>query len=228
MTLATADDNAPARRPATGRLTRRLRAGMAGAAAMTSSPPSAAPAVSAQTATRLKLALERREDAALVDALVERAFGPGRLAKTAERLREGNRARADLNWTVWRRGELLGAVRCWPLAVGEAQPRPAVFLGPIAVEWESRKRGLGVLLVGRACLAAADAGDALMLLVGDPAFFGPLGFQPVPPGRVTLPGPVDGRRVLWRALRPGAADAVEGLAHVPVLPSGARLKRSAP
>lgn len=198
---------------------------------MTSAPSPAAAATAparGSAATRLKLALERREDAPAVDALVERAFGPGRLAKAAERLREGNRPRADLNWTAWWGGELLGAVRCWPLAIGEAEPRTAVFLGPVAVERESRKRGLGALLVGRACLAAVDAGDALVVLVGDPVFFGPLGFEAVPPGRMTSPGPVDPRRLLWRALRPGAAEGVEGLAHVPVLPSGARLKRSTP
>ena len=40
-------------------------------------------------------ALERPQDAAGVDHLVDRAFGPGRFAKAAERLREGNRQLID-------------------------------------------------------------------------------------------------------------------------------------
>ena len=32
----------------------------------------------------------------------------------------------------------------------------------------------------------------------------------VPVGRAVLPGPVDGRRLLWRALRPGSLEGDEG------------------
>lgn len=176
----------------------------------------AAPAVAAPA--RFRLAFERREDAAAVDALIDRAFGPGRYAKTAERLREGARVRTDLSWCVWDGPHLLGAVRVWPLTVGAAQ---GVFLGPIAVEAHERRRGLGALLVERVCEAAADAGDAYVLLVGDAGFFEPLGFRPAPAG-VALPGPVDPARVFVREIVADAAASLRGLAEVPHLPRGAR------
>lgn len=150
---------------------------------------------------------ERPEDHALVDALIDRAFGPGRFVKTAERLREGNRPCGELSLVAWAGGEAVGCVRMWPIHIGE---RPAVLLGPFAVDDAWRSQGLGGQLIEAACAAAERAGTGVVMLVGDAPYFQKLGFEPVPPGRAVLPGPVDGRRVLWRALRPGALDGVEG------------------
>ncbi len=128
------------------------------------------------------------------DALIARAFGPGRYAKTAERLREGRSRRPDLCVVARHGGRLVGCVRQWPVRVGEAD---ALLLGPIAVDAECRSHGLGAALVRRACEVADAAGFAHIVLVGDEAFFGPMGFA-VARG-VELPGPVDRRRVLARA-----------------------------
>jgi predicted N-acetyltransferase YhbS len=156
----------------------------------------------------LAFALERAEDGPLVDDLIDRAFGPGRFAKTAERLREGSHLRADLSVCAWDGPVLVGAARQWPVRIGET---PAMFLGPFAVEAGWRSRGLGGALISRACGLAQAAGERLTLLVGDMAYFGALGFQRPPAGAVVLPGPVDPRRVLWRSHRPGALDGVCGL-----------------
>ena len=59
--------------------------------------------------------------------------------------------------------------------------------------------------------AAAEAGHGVVLLVGDEPYFRKLDFVAVPSGQVTLPGPANPRRTLWRALRPGATDGVAGL-----------------
>jgi predicted N-acetyltransferase YhbS len=150
---------------------------------------------------------ERPEDRALVDTLVERAFGPGRFVKTAERLREGNTPCGDLSLVAWAGGEAVGCVRMWPIHIGDSA---AVLLGPFAVDDAWRSRGLGAQLIEAACEAAGRAGVGVILLVGDQPYFQKFGFEPVPPGRAVLPGPVDGRRVLWRALRPGALDGVGG------------------
>jgi predicted N-acetyltransferase YhbS len=147
------------------------------------------------------LAPERPQDARLVDGLIARAFGPGRYAKAAERLREHNAPLPDVSFAAWSEGRLAGCVRLWPVHVG---PTPAVFLGPFAVEPEFRSLGLGAALIRKACAAAAEAGHRLVLLVGDAAYFEPLGFRKVPPGRIVLPGPVDPGRVLTLALAPGA------------------------
>lgn len=168
-------------------------------------PSAAPPAKPADIGAVLKP--ERPEDHALVDALIDRAFGPGRFVKTAERLREGNQPRRDLSLVAWAAGEAVGCVRMWPIHIGE---RPAVLLGPFAVDDAWRSRGLGGQLIEAACAAADHAGVGVVLLVGDAPYFQKFGFEPAPAGHAVLPGPVDGRRVLWRALQPGALDGVQG------------------
>lgn len=150
---------------------------------------------------------ERAIDSSAVDGLIDRAFGPGRFAKAAERLREGNRPAPELSLVAWSAGEAVGCVRMWPIRIGGT---PALLLGPFAVADAWRSRGLGSQLVRRACDAAHAAGHGIVLLVGDDPFFAKLGFETVSAAQVTLPGPVNPRRVLWRALKPGATDGVEG------------------
>ena len=137
-----------------------------------------------------------------VDALVEAAFGPGRYAKTAERLREGSRPAAG--FVVESLGRVTGAVRLWPIQIGET---PALFLGPIAVDAGRRGDGQGAALV-QACLDHARANSASgVLLVGDFPYFQRFGFVAAPDA--VLPGPVDRRRVLWAPiLQPCPAGAV--------------------
>jgi predicted N-acetyltransferase YhbS len=154
------------------------------------------------------LLCERPSDSATVDGLIEQAFGPGRFAKAAERLREGNRPVSELSLVAWAGTEAVGCVRMWRIHIGSTA---ALLLGPFAVADAWRSRGLGSELVRRACDAAQAAGHGIVLLVGDDPFFTKLGFETVSRDRVTLPGPVNARRVLWRALKSGATDGVEGV-----------------
>ena len=154
---------------------------------------------------------EQPQDAALIAALVDRAFGPGRHAKAADRLRETNTLIPDLSFTAWDGETLVGSVRLWPVAIGG---EPVVFLGPIAVEAELRKHRIGQTLVERACEAAVKAGWRAVLLVGDAPYFGRVGFDAAPAKAVRMPGPVDQRRVLLKALREGGADELAGLVAV--------------
>jgi predicted N-acetyltransferase YhbS len=161
----------------------------------------------------LTIAPERADQARAVDALINRAFGPGRYAKVSERLREGNRQRMDLSFVAAAGEEVIGAVRLWPVMVGETR---GLYLGPIAVDPAWRKHGVAAGLVGHAVQAGAEAGERFVLLVGDLFLFGPQGFEAVPRGTVTLPGSADPGRILWRALGPQGLDGVCGRAHVPL------------
>ena len=152
-----------------------------------------------------ELRAERPADFALAGSLIERAFGPGRYAKAAERLREGSHPLLGLSFIAWRGETAVGCVRMWPIAIGET---PALLLGPFAVEATERSAGIGAALIERACQAAEAAGHAVVLLVGDLAYFGPLGFCQTK--SVRMPGPVDPRRVLVRALAGSATDALHG------------------
>ncbi len=91
----------------------------------------------------------------------------------------------------------------WRVRVGG---KPVMFLGPFAVEQGERNAGFGARLIARACEAAQAAGESHVLLVGDEAYFGRVGFARAPGRGVVLPGPVDQDRVLVRALTPDAGE----------------------
>jgi predicted N-acetyltransferase YhbS len=140
---------------------------------------------------------EQPDDLDHILNLVDLAFGPGRKAKTAERLREHNQVLTNLSFVALQSGHIVGSVRMWPVVIGEV---PAVFLGPIAVEDKLRSQGIGQELVERACNAASLAGWSSVLLVGDAPYFGRLGFSAELAQDVRLPGPVDQKRVLIKPL----------------------------
>jgi predicted N-acetyltransferase YhbS len=147
-------------------------------------------------APALTLTSESPDHAPHVEALVDRAFGPGRYTKVSERVREIAEFAPELSAVAVEDGRVLGVARIWRIAVGG---EPITFLGPLAVEATDRKAGLGALLVEHACKAAEAAGEAAVLLVGDLPYFARVGFEVA--GGVTLPGPVDANRVLVRRFR---------------------------
>jgi len=155
----------------------------------------------------IDLTAERLEDAMAIERLHERAFGPGRFARTAYRLREGVPQCFDLSFVARVGSMVVGSNRLTPITIGDWA---ALLLGPLTVEPAFRSRGIGLILMQASLDRATAAGHRLALLVGDESYYGSVGFRPVPPGRVIMPGPVDPRRVLIRELTPGAFEGVSG------------------
>lgn len=147
-------------------------------------------------------------DLAAVNALQSRAFSPGRFARTAYRVREGAPELSPFCRVAYRGERLIATLRMTPITIGDKAG--ALLLGPLAVDPEEAGRGYGRRLVAEALDAARSAGIALVLLVGDMAYYGRLGFAPVPPGRLRLPGPVDPARLLAAELTSGALTEFNG------------------
>lgn len=151
---------------------------------------------------------EQPLDAEPVERLHERAFGPGRFARTAFRLREGAPHRPDLSFTALVGTLLVGSVRVSPLWAGV---EPGLMLGPVAVDPAFEGRGIGRSLIERAIEEARRASDVgLVLLVGDEPYYRRFGFTRVPRRRLEMPGPVDPARLLAIEFRPGALDGANG------------------
>jgi len=157
------------------------------------------------------IALNAPEHAAAVDALYDEVFGPGRFAKTAERLREGNTKIADASLVAIDSEGLTGVVRVWPVSVGEKGR--AAFLGPIAVAERRRGNGVAFKLMERAIGVCREQGYAAVILVGDLDYYDRFGFKSAE-GRFQLPGPVDQKRVLIRDLSERAGK-LSGMLGVP-------------
>ncbi|HEY4942816.1 MAG TPA: N-acetyltransferase [Rhizomicrobium sp.] len=150
---------------------------------------------------------ERPEDAPLVEALNQTAFGPGRFAKAAYRLREGVSQVASLAFVAVEDGALRGSVRFWPIAIGGTR---ALMLGPLAVTAGQRGRGIGVALMERALDEARALDHAVVILIGDEPYYARVGFAKLPPGRIRFPGPVDRSRILGLSLKAGATLNLSG------------------
>src|ERR1043166_9372561 len=112
----------------------------------------------------LTILTERPEDAAAIERLHERTFGPGRYVRTAYRIREKIAHRLDLSYTARIGTLLVGSVRLTPVRIGEA---PALLLGPLTIEPPFRERGIGQALIARALADARAQGHRLVVLVGD-------------------------------------------------------------
>ena len=74
------------------------------------------------------------------DDLLDRVWGPARIQKTAERLREGRCPADGLSLVAEHDGDVVGTVRVWHVCAGP--DRPALLLGPLAVDEAWRFRGI--------------------------------------------------------------------------------------
>lgn len=140
-----------------------------------------------------------------ISELHARVFGPGRFARSAYRVREGQRDGDSVSAfcrVAIRGNRIIASVTFTEICVGGVPG--ALLLGPLAVDLEFAGQGFGRQLVAEGLEAAKEAGRTLVLLVGDAPYYGRFGFQVVPPGQITLPGPVNPARLLAASLVDGA------------------------
>jgi predicted N-acetyltransferase YhbS len=163
----------------------------------------------AQHMTDLSLSIlaETANDAQAIERLNARTFGPGRFVLSSYRLREQVAHRLDLSFTAWIGTLLVGSVRQSPICIGDTS---ALLLGPLTVEPPFRCRGIARALLDRALGEAKAKGHRLVVLVGDEAYYGRVGFKTIAKGRASMPGPVDYKRLLVAELVDGAFTGVSG------------------
>ena len=154
----------------------------------------------------------RKEHAADIlarEALLDCAFGEARSRKTAERLRHGRLPADGLSFVAAEGERVVGTVRLWRISAGPA--RPALLLGPLAVDDARRGFGIGGVLMRRAIGAAQGLGYTAVLLVGDASYYGRFDFSADKTGALWRPGPFERSGLLARELVPGALDGAHGL-----------------
>ncbi len=175
-------------------------------------PSTPAPFILAQTPSlpqhwRVRRPVEA--DALSISRLSERVFGPGRFARTAYRVREGSPHVSPYCQLMEANGVLIAALRMTAISIGGCDQ--ALLLGPLAVDPDHENRGFGRQLIAESTAAARAGGMRLILLVGDLAYYGRLGYVAAAPGQILFPGPVDPARVLIHELVEGAGQEYAGL-----------------
>ncbi|SFZ83134.1 Predicted N-acetyltransferase YhbS [Devosia enhydra] len=155
-------------------------------------------------------------DDAFIDDLHAIAFGPGRFARTAFRVRERYPIDPSLSLVAESDGTPCGSVWMTPISIGGIN---GWMLGPLATHPDFRKRGAGKLLAREVTRRAMERGDGrFVVLIGDQDYYCPLGYTPTTPGNIIWPGPVDPNRVLLHSDDPLLAIRIAG----PVSAWGAR------
>jgi hypothetical protein len=151
---------------------------------------------------------ERASDVVAREALLDACFGENRHQRTCQRLRDGRAPAEGLALSAVHEGRLVGTVRLWHVSAGG---RPALMLGPLAVDAASRKLGLGAALMGQALAAARARGHGAVILLGDAPYYARFGFSAEKTGELLLPGPFERGRLLGFELSAGALDGAWGM-----------------
>jgi predicted N-acetyltransferase YhbS len=149
-----------------------------------------------------------------IEALSAKAFGPGRFARAAFRLREGVSHEHELSFVALMqdaegRESLAGSIRLTRILIGGI---PALVLGPLIVSPQYKSLGIGRELMNRSLFAARARGEKFVILVGDEPYYGKFGFKVVPHGQIVLPGPADPARTLYCELEDGVLAKYRGRA----------------
>ena len=167
-------------------------------------------ALSVSNAQTFTIGREQASDVAARETLLDRAMGPNRRRKASEKLRRGRRPATGLSLTAKdENGRLLGTVRLWNVSCGE-NGRPALLLGPLAVDPLAKSAGIGSALMRHAIREADRRGHGAILLVGDAPYYGRFGFSAEKTDALSMPGPYERHRFLALELVPGALNGAAG------------------
>ncbi|GAA4052562.1 GNAT family N-acetyltransferase [Parerythrobacter jejuensis] len=150
-------------------------------------------------------------DPALIEQLLDAAFGEDRRARTAYRIRENCHWLEGLSFAVLDDEDFLaGTIQLWPVALATPDGRghPLIMVGPVAVLPDLQNEGYGKALMGAALGAVeAMAGDGNaplpQVMIGDPDYYGRWGFNADHTGNWHCPGPFEQDRLLLRCENPG-------------------------
>jgi predicted N-acetyltransferase YhbS len=142
-----------------------------------------------------------------IELINEEAFGPGRFARAAARIREQGPHDLALSFVCADGGETIASVRMTPVLAGDVK---AHLLGPLAVRPSHKNMGIGRELVRIAIEGARRKGSEGVILVGDPPYYMPLGFEKVRYNALKFPAPVDAARILIVPMADGVHDRLGG------------------
>jgi predicted N-acetyltransferase YhbS len=144
----------------------------------------------------------------IIEVINAEAFGPGRHTRAAARIREQGPHDRTLSFICSDDGEIIASVRMTPVFAGDVKGH---LLGPLAVRPSHKNRGIGRELVRIAIDAAKRQGSEAVILVGDPPYYIPLGFEKVAYNALDFPGPVDPSRVLVVPVAPDVHPRLKGV-----------------
>lgn len=152
----------------------------------------------------LMIRRETDADSAAVLEVIDAAFptpdGADRAIEVplVEGLRADGDVLEDLTFVAELDGAVVGQVTC---SRGSLAGRPSVGLGPIAVRPDLQRDGIGAALMAAVIATADQAGEPVIVLLGDPDYYGHFGFGPAADLGIQAPDPAWGRQFMAKPLR---------------------------
>ena len=142
-------------------------------------------------------------DPALVEQLLDSAFGTQRRERTAYKVRKNMNILEGLSLAAVDQQDniLLGSLQCWPAALTDEADKthPMIMVGPVAVHPDCQREGIGQAMMAE-LLEEIDKNESLPLfMIGDPEYYDRFfGFSSEHTKGWKLPGPWDPERLLAR------------------------------
>lgn len=131
-------------------------------------------------------------DGAAIGRVVAEAFGGPTVAALVDQVRASAGFLPDLSLVAEVDGRIVGHVMVSHADLRQADGtiRLIAMLSPLAVDPTRQRAGIGTALMRAAVEAADSRGEALILLQGDPRYYGRFGFEPSAGHGITmsLPG----------------------------------------
>ncbi|MEP3050527.1 MAG: N-acetyltransferase [Erythrobacter sp.] len=151
-------------------------------------------------------------DPAMIEQLLDRAFGEDRHARTAYRIRAGVEWLDALSFAALDDEDMLvGTIQVWPVALTDPDGHdyPLLMIGPVAVLPDHQSEGYGKAMMLAALEAVAETTKGTQIhplpqvMIGDPEYYERFfGFSAAPTGEWRTPGPNDPARLLVRCDNP--------------------------
>lgn len=174
-------------------------------------PPAPRPAIGAHPSSKARTTLANLIpladiDPALIERVLDAAFGPDRFARTAYKVREGTDWLPTLSFAALDADDMLaGTIQCWPVALTDPSGRrhPMIMVGPVAVLPDLQGAGFGKALVTASLTAIDPRAPLPQVMIGDADYYGRFfGFSAANTSGWKLPGPWEPARLLCRTANP--------------------------
>lgn len=147
-------------------------------------------------------------DAASIDTLLRRSFETSAEAELVQQLREDGLLTLGVVATD-EEGQVLGYAAFSPVTLN-GEDRQWVGLAPLVVDESVRGQGLGKQLIYEGLDTLNEFGYAAVVVMGDPAYYGRLGFEPAARHQLRCRWPGTEAAFQVYKLSDGAFDQIEG------------------
>ncbi len=142
---------------------------------------------------------------AMIEQVLDRAFGEDRHGRTAYRIREGMDWLPALSFAALDPdGMLAGTIQAWPVALTDPQGRahPLIMVGPVAVLPEYQDQGYGRAMMAALFSGIDPAAPLPQVLIGDTDYYRRFGFTNEHTRGWSCPGPWEPERLMVRTDHP--------------------------